>query len=185
MAVMLFSVIATRGGAQEPCSVHTALPCTADSVHETGAPMLASGYRAWVGGGIGLSEHSALAGEWEAWLGRGAFTIGYQSSATDDFAGTKRSTKGLLAGADVLYGRLLGRAAAGVASARRCLSQGEQSGQEICTSERRPELAAEAEVLLSPNFAIHIAYFSIAGGSVGHSALVLGVALGRIAAGAK
>lgn len=185
VVMMASSVIAARVGAQESCPAHTATLCNAENVQESGALTLPSGYRAWVGGGIGVSQHSAFVGEWEAWIGRGALTLGYQSIAADDFSGTKRSAHGVLVGADVLYGRLLGRAAAGVASARRCLTQAEQASQEACTSEKRPELAVGADALLSSNFAIHISYFSIPGKSVGYSAFILGIAVGRIATGPK
>ena len=179
---MALSVLAGQVGAQETRSGDTALLRDTKHDYERRAMSPASGYRAWIGGGVGASGHAALAAAWEAWVSRGALGVGYQRSATDDFSGAQRSAHGFLVGMNMPYRRVLGRGAAGIASARRCLWQGEQSGRETCTSESRPELAVAADVLLSPYFAIHTSYFSIPGGSVGHSAFILGVTLGRVGA---
>jgi len=163
-------------------AVSVALPLVSHSTEAQSQLSPASGYRAWAGGGIGVSRSSALTAEWEAWISRGALGLSYQGSATDDFDGTTQRAHGLLAGLNIPYGRLLGKAAAGVASARRCLKEGEQAGNETCTSDRRPEFTLSADVLVNSHVAIHTSYFTIPSRSVGHSALVIGFTFGRIGA---
>jgi len=160
--------------------VSVALSLVSHSTEAQSQRSSASGYRAWLGAGIGGSGRSGVSVAWEAWVSRGALGIGYQGSATDDYSLTAHEARSLLVGANIPRGRLLGRAAVGVASARRCRWQGEQSGLKTCTSARKPEFAVSLDVLLNSYFAIHTSYFDIPSKSVGHSALLIGFVAGRI-----
>lgn len=138
-------------------------------------------YRAWVGGGVGGAGKSGLtAVQWEAWVSRGSLGLGYQGSTTDPIAKTTQSAHGLLVGAILARRRVLGRVAAGAVSARSCLKEGEQAGNESCTSRVAPEFSVSLDGLLGPTFAIHTSYFKIPSGSVGHSAFVFGLLIGRL-----
>jgi hypothetical protein len=138
-------------------------------------------YRAWVGGGVGAAANSGrTAVEWESWISRGSLGLGYQGSTTDPFARTTESAHGLLIGAILPRRRILGRAAAGAVSAKRCSKEGEEARNETCTSKAAPEFSISLDGLLGPSFAIHTSYFRIPSGSVGHSGFVFGVLVGRL-----
>ena len=129
--------------------------------------------RAWVGGAVGAAEQYGLTAEWEAWLSRGAFGVGFQGSATDNWS-IENSARGILAGALLPYGRAVGRLAAGVASARRCVWRGEQASNRTCADGTSAELAASVDVALGRFVGIHTSFFSLPNRSVGHSAFVVG-----------
>jgi hypothetical protein len=138
-------------------------------------------YRAWVGGAIGAAPTYGPAAEWEVWLSRGKLGVGYQASATDDISGTTNGARGMLVGAVLPYGRALGRVAGGLASARRCIVRGEQAAARTCVDGTAVELSAAVDIPIGSRFAIHTSFFSIPSPSIGHSAFVVGVAIGRFA----
>ena len=130
---------------------------------------------------MGAAANSGrTAAEWEAWVSRGSLGFGYQGSTTDPLARTTESAHGVLIGAILPHRRILGRVAAGAVLARRCSKEGEQAGNEACTSNAAPEFSVSLDGLLGPSFAIHTSYFRIPSGSVGHSALVFGLIIGRL-----
>ena len=136
--------------------------------------------RAWVGVGAGFSP-AGLVGAWEAWGGLGVLGVGFQSSATEDFNGTTNLARGLLVGALLPYDHLLGRVAVGSASARRCIFQGEQSGNRTCRSGTRAEIALSADYVLGSVGSVHTSWFSVPSRDVGHSGFIVGFTLGRVA----
>ena len=140
-----------------------------------------SDYRAWVGGFAGATPGSAdLTLGWEAWASRGFLGLGYQRYYYDDFDGTKRSAHAILPGVILPYGRVIGRLAAGVAAARRCVTEGEQSGAETCRSASTGEFALSVEVGLGSAVGVHVSYFTIPNRTVGHSAMALGLTVGQL-----
>ena len=141
-----------------------------------------SGYRGWVGGFAGITPGSAnaLTLGWEAWASRGFLGLGYQRHFLDDFDGTRRSAHAILPGVIIPYGRAIGRLAGGVAAARSCVKEGEQSGQGACRSASTGELAVSVDVALSSAIGFHTSYFTIPNRSVGHSGVVFGLSVGRL-----
>ena len=137
-------------------------------------------YRAWVGGGVGLSP-AGLVGAWEMWASMGVLGIGYQSSATEDLNGLTNLARGVLVGAVLPYDRLLGRVAVGSASARRCIVEGEQSGSRNCVSGTRTEIALSADYVISSRGTVHTSYFNVPDRRMGHSGFIVGLTLGHVA----
>jgi hypothetical protein len=135
--------------------------------------------RAWAGVGAGFSP-AGLVGAWEAWGGLGVLGVGFQSSATDDFNGTTNVARGALVGALLPYDHLLARVAVGSASARRCVIQGEQSGNRTCRSGTRAEIALSADYVLGSRGTVHTSWFSVPSRDVGHSGFIVGLTIGRV-----
>ena len=153
--------------------VASALATAQAPVHQS------DGYSVRAGAGLGVSSNSDLTGAWQAYVGRGSVGLGYQGSASDNFSGATRSAHAILATAILPYGRARGRVAAGVASARLCLTEGEQAGNTTCRSAGAAEVAVSVDVLLSPFFALDVSYFTIPRTDIGQSAMLIGVMVGR------
>ena len=135
--------------------------------------------RAWIAGGLGGGSGVVL--QWEVWAAHGPLVLGYQDSRADNIAGTTRNEQAFLGGARLPWHSLSLLLAAGVGSASKCVSNGEQSG--TCTRSRDsgiPVITVAAGWAFSSWVGLHASYLQPTRGSSGFAAYVVGLEVGKL-----
>jgi len=143
---------------------------------------LTSALTAWLAGGIGVPGSGVgPVAEWEAGLGYGFLTVGYQGSRTEDFNGSSRDEHAMFGGVRVPWRRGSVRLEAGVGQASTCRSNGEQSG--TCSRSRDsnlPVIKASADLLLAPAVGVYVSTLQPTRREIAFATYVIGVELGKL-----
>ena len=139
--------------------------------------------RFWLAAGIGsAAPDGGLVQQWEAGVGYGLFTLQYQDSKNDVYAGPTRHQQIVLGGVQWLSHDLVVAVAGGIANALRCERAGEASPciDTRVRDFRVPMLKASVDMEVLPFAGLFVSTTQPIRRGVAFSTYVVGVEIGKL-----